>query len=115
VNGAPEKPISGTFPSNAFRRTRIASITKGTFSSGSGTERSRRPSAPGSPSPAAPLPVVKLERDPHRFDGDEDIGEKDRRIHAQPLDGLDRDLRGQLRGFAHREERVVPPDLLVFG
>jgi hypothetical protein len=39
VNGAPEKPISGTFPSSDLRRMRIASITKGTFSAGSGTAR----------------------------------------------------------------------------
>src|SRR3989337_2043711 len=32
--------MSGTFPSNAFRRIRIVSIPKGTFSSGSGTTRS---------------------------------------------------------------------------
>src|SRR3990170_7150619 len=32
--------MSGTFPSNAFRRIRIVSITKGTFSAGSGTTRS---------------------------------------------------------------------------
>ncbi len=37
MKGRPENPMSGTFPSNVLRRIRIASITKGTLSAGSGT------------------------------------------------------------------------------
>ena len=52
------------------------------------------------------LPFGELKLHPHRFQGDEDIGEDNGRIELELLNGLERHLRRQFGVFAHFQERV---------
>ena len=87
VNGAPAKPMTGTESCSAARVRRIASATKPVVSTGSGHHElldvRRGPQRRGEVRPA----VAELELHPHRLGGDEDVGEDDRRVHAEPATG----------------------------
>ena len=87
MNGAPAKPISGTCSRQAPRASGAPSRNEG-----HGLRRRRaRPVA--STSAAArtgrritgPSPRGELETHPHRLDQEQDVGEEDGRVHAEPL------------------------------
>ena len=54
-----------------------------------------------------PLALGELEPHAERLDDQQDIGEEDRRVDAEPLDRLQRDLGRRLRRLGELEERVT--------
>ena len=52
---------------------------------------------------------------PHRFQGQQDIRKNDGRIQVKAFDGLERHLRGQVRGLTDVENTVLRPNPLIFG
>jgi len=61
------------------------------------------------------LTPAELEPDPERLDDQENIGEEDRRVDAETLDGLERDRRRRLRVPAELEEPEPFPHRTVLG
>ena len=108
VQGAPEKPISGTLPASPWRIMRTASITNGIVSWGSGTTRRATSRAVRTGlARTGPLASVNSTGHAHRLDRDQDVGEEDRRVDAELLDGQQGDLRRELRLLAQLHERVL--------
>src|SRR5205809_276128 len=62
-----------------------------------------------------PLATRELEPDVERLDDQEDVGEQDRRVDAQTVDGLERDLRRRLRVPAELEKPEPLPHRTVLG
>ena len=60
-----------------------------------------------------PFPGLKLKRQAHRFQRQQQVGKDDGRIHAQLLRGGNRHLGRQLRLLADLHQRVVLADLAV--
>ena len=60
--------------------------------------------APHGPADHGPLALRELEPHAERLDDQEDVGKEDRRVHAEPVHGLERDRRGGLRVLAELEE-----------
>ena len=61
----------------------------------------------------AALAGDKLQLQPHRLDGKQQVGENDRRIHIQNLDGLKRHGRSQIRPLADLKDSVARTDIPV--
>src|SRR2546427_11937309 len=57
----------------------------------------------------------ELEPDVERLDDQENVGEQDRRVHAQTVDGLERDLRRRLRVPTKLQEAEPLPHRAVLG
>ena len=93
MKGAPAKPISGTRSASAFRASRTVSKTNGTASS---TATGRKPrhvlGAPDRTLDVRPLAAGELEADAERLEHEQDVGEEDRGVHAEPLHRLERHL-----------------------
>ena len=62
-----------------------------------------------------PVTRRELEPDAHRLDDQQDVGEEDRGVHAEPLDREDRHLRRGLRVLAQVEEPQARPHGAVLG
>jgi hypothetical protein len=58
---------------------------------------------------------LEVERDAEGGEGQQEIGEEDGRIHAEGVDGLQRDLHRQLRRAAEGEQRVLRAQAPVLG
>ena len=59
------------------------------------------------------LALGELEVETHAREADEDVREHDRRVDADEIDRLQRDLDGELGRAAHLEEAVLRADLAV--
>ena len=51
-----------------------------------------------------PVARGECEAKAERLEGEQDVGEQDRRVHAEPLHWLERDLRGELGPVAQLQE-----------
>ena len=59
--------------------------------------------------------LVELHLDPHRREGDQDVGEEDDAVHPEAPEGLHRDLDGRRDVGAEVEEGETLPHLAVLG
>ena len=59
--------------------------------------------------------LVELHLDPHRREGDEDVGEEDDAVHPEAPEGLHRDLDGRRHVGAEVEEGEALAHLAVLG
>ena len=106
VNGAPPKPMSGARSFSAARSRRIVSRTSAEV------VRFERPQAidvarqPHRVLDAGSLTLDEVELQPHRREGQKQIGKKDRGVEVDDFEGLERDGDGELRIRAEFEERV---------
>ena len=99
VKGAPANPISGTRPPSAVRASRMVSSTWPSASRGS---KRRQPVDVGLGAnrrlDGRAFPAHEVERQAHRFERQQQIGEQNRRVHVDALDGLQRDRRRPVPG-----------------
>jgi len=61
------------------------------------------------------LALLELEPDAERLDDQQDVGEEDRRVDGETLDGLQRDLGRGVRRLAELEEAVPRAHRAVLG
>ena len=60
-----------------------------------------------------PLSLGETQPQPQRLERQQDVGEDDRRIDAQAMDGLQRDLGGELGIVTQIEDGMALPELAV--
>jgi hypothetical protein len=90
VHGAPEKPISGTWSLSSVRKRRKIAPTKGMSSAGSWGAQLLHVGVRADRMRNFRALVGQLDRHAHRFDGDENVREKN--------DGIDSDDSQRLQG-----------------
>ena len=112
VNGAPANPISGTRPpsSSADQAHRLEDERRRLRASGTRSEATSRRAADRMRELRR---RVELDVHAHARQRDEDVGEEDGRVDAEPRDRLQRDLGRQLRRAAAFQEIVALADRAV--
>ena len=115
MKGAPAKPISGTGrrgPGVLAQRLEHEAHRLGTSI---GLELRDVRLRPHGAVDHRALALRELEPDAERLDDQQDVGEEDRRVDAEALDGLERDLGGRLGVVAELEEAVALAQRAVLG
>ena len=108
VNGAPAKPISGTRPPSSRLIWRIASSTCASASRGS-NRRTRVEVGLGAQRvlDRRPFALDEVERDAHRLERQQQIGEQDRRVDLDAAHRLQRDFGREIGRSAELEQRIA--------
>ena len=70
--------------------------------------------APHGTMDARAIALGELESDAQRLEHEQDVGEQDRRVDPEPLDGLERHLRRRVRVLAELEEAMAGTHGAVF-
>ena len=117
MNGAPAKPISGVVgpQRRADRADRLDRRSRAAAASASRRTRSTSAGRADRVVDDRPFALGEFEVEAQRLEDQQDVGEEDRGVDAQPLGGGDGDLGGQVGVLAELEERDLRPDLAVFG
>ena len=116
MNGAPAKPISGSVSGRPARVLRTVSMTK--LERLDGFEFQQAIDVGGRADRIVqhrPLAGRELQVDAHRFEDQQQVGEDDGRIDAEPLDRGEHDLGGEVGILAQIEKRGRSPQFAILG